>query len=601
MARRWPRSTAAIAPAPMRRGSDLELFAWRALALGRSPRPGRHAAVHHGFDDFTPLARRAETIAVRCGADVTSLPFEPGREGSARGGDSRELARGAREQALAPVDEHYASESRDALHLERLLFEEPGTACRPRFGDLPPLGRRRTRRGRAGGRAGPRAAPRRRAARRRGVVCSATGRYASLVEQVCSYGSPIPSTARCLRPHRNRPWPARPDPLCRWREAPRTCSPAHSRCSGSRDWPTAWRRRCKQGAHAAEQAWALGGERWPLDELDRLRQAQDAAAFVAELEDRLVKLVRGPQRRHVLSGPSWTRPARCARGRPHSPSCAGLGPDGARPDAARVHRVLEQLQVHLGDTPQPDRGGRFARVHPGAALRGRACACRGEPRGAPSEPFLSDDDRRRNLASGLMLPVREDRLDRERYLFYVCASRAERLLVLSSRSSDEDNPEAESFFVDDVRELFTSPPELRDRSLADVTWSPSRHPPPRSGTGAGRRRTFARPLPARSRVPRCRGPARLRDAVSAAALERFADCPVKWLVESVLDPEKLAPDSEQRCAGGTRTRCSSTPSSGYARRPAPCEPHEPGPRRAHPARGAPRAQSRLPAAQASAA
>ena len=125
------------------------------------------------------------------------------------------------------------------------------------------------------------------------------------------------------------------------------------------------------------------------------------------------------------------------------------------------------------------------------------------PRGAPSEPFLSDDDRRAIAsASGLMLPVREDRLDRERYLFYVCASRAERLLVLSSRSSDEEgNPEAESFFVDDVRELFTSPPELRDRSLADVTWSPSRHPPPRRG-----------PAPAAAGPPRGTPPGPLSSA-----------------------------------------------------------------------------------------
>ena len=58
------------------------------------------------------------------------------------------------------------------------------------------------------------------------------------------------------------------------------------------------------------------------------------------------------------------------------------------------------------------------------------------PRVASPEPFLSDDDRRAiATASGLVLPVREDRLDRERYLFYICASRAERLLVLSSRSS----------------------------------------------------------------------------------------------------------------------------------------------------------------------
>ena len=38
-------------------------------------------------------------------------------------------------------------------------------------------------------------------------------------------------------------------------------------------------------------------------------------------------------------------------------------------------------------------------------------------------------------------------------------------------------------------------------------------------------------------------------AVSAGALERFAGCPVKWLVEDVLKPEKLEPDPEQMVRG----------------------------------------------------
>ena len=37
--------------------------------------------------------------------------------------------------------------------------------------------------------------------------------------------------------------------------------------------------------------------------------------------------------------------------------------------------------------------------------------------------------------------------------------------------------------------------------------------------------------------------------VSAGALERFAGCPVKWLVEDVLKPEKLEPDPEQMVRG----------------------------------------------------
>ena len=134
---------------------------------------------------------------------------------------------------------------------------------------------------------------------------------------------------------------------------------------------------------------------------------------------------------------------------------------GTRPaDPALVLRVMEQLEVHVGETPQPDR----VQVSAPGEIRARrfeAVFCcglqEGEfPRGASPEPFLSDDDRRAiATASGLVLPVREDRLDRERYLFYVCASRAERLLVLSSRSSDEEgNPQTESYFVDDVRELL---------------------------------------------------------------------------------------------------------------------------------------------------
>jgi ATP-dependent helicase/DNAse subunit B len=40
-----------------------------------------------------------------------------------------------------------------------------------------------------------------------------------------------------------------------------------------------------------------------------------------------------------------------------------------------------------------------------------------------------------------------------------------------------------------------------------------------------------------------------RDAVSAAALENFADCPVKWLVENILRPDQLVPDPEAMVRG----------------------------------------------------
>ena len=122
------------------------------------------------------------------------------------------------------------------------------------------------------------------------------------------------------------------------------------------------------------------------------------------------------------------------------------------------------------------------------------------PGAAAPEPFLPDEVRREIAkASGLVLPMREDRLDRERYLFYVCASRAERLLVLSSRTSDEEgNPEAPSFFLDDVRVLLADAGRPV-RSLAEVTWTPEEAPTAaewdRALAARGPRRQERRPGP----------------------------------------------------------------------------------------------------------
>ena len=151
-----------------------------------------------------------------------------------------------------------------------------------------------------------------------------------------------------------------------------------------------------------------------------------------------------------------------------------------------------------------------------------------------------------------MLPVREDRLDRERYLFYICASRAERLLVLSSRSSDEEgNPQTESYFVDDVRELLTGDAEIRTRSLSEVTWRPDDAPTSaewdRALAATGPRRPVPRAEPLSSEPLLAELSA--RDAVAARALENFADCPVKWLVEDLLKPEELVPDPEAMVRG----------------------------------------------------
>jgi ATP-dependent helicase/DNAse subunit B len=557
---------------------DPELFAWRALdALRADPDAwGGSPLFVYGFDDFTPLELDAlETIAGRCGADVAvSLPFEAGRQAfRATAGIRQELlARGATELTLEPVDEHYAPGSRGALHhLERRLFEDPGERADP--------GEAISFHSAGGERAGVELA----AARilellREGiepgdiaVVFRRPSVYASLLEQVFgAYGIPFSIDRRISFGHtgvgrgllaliRCASLSGSADDLLAYLR-----TPGLLRVPGLADRLEASVR--KEGAHSARQARALWErEHFKLAELDRLENARDSAAFVAELETRLGRLFAAPHERKaaVLAGPELEG-ARALR-----EGLAALGalrdvlrsPNGGPPqrglDAARIHRLLEQLEVHVGENPQPDR----VQVATPEAIRARrfqavfVCGLQeGEfPRATGHEPFLSDEDRRAIAgASGLVLPVREDALERERYLFYVCASRAERLLVLSSRSSDEEgNPQAESFFVDDARELLAGPPETRTRSLSEVTWTSETAPTSaewdRALAAAGPRREerVAGPLSCAALLSELAA----RDAVSAGALERFADCPVKWLVEDLLRPQALQPDPEAMVRG----------------------------------------------------
>ena len=549
---------------------DEELFGWRALdALRLMPAAwGDTPLFAYGFDDFDRLQLDAlETVAAN--ADVTvSLPFEPGRRAFKAVATLHQelLALGADEQELAPVDDHYAPESRAALHhLERLLFEDlPATPIDPGSAiSFHSAG-------------GERAEVELAAARtlellREGVepgdvavVFRDPARYSSLLEQVfAAYGIPYSIDRKLPFGHTglgrgllalirsSTPAGTADDLLAYLR------TPGLLRVPGLADRLEADVR--KEGAHRAEQARALWErDHWPLEELDRLGRARDTAAFVVELEARLTRLFAAPYERSaaVLSGPELDE-ARALREAQKALGELRTVLGRQQVDSGRVLRVLEQLEVKVGERPQPDR----VQVATPEAIRARrfevvfACGLQeGEfPRGASPEPFLSDDDRSGiATASGLMLPVREDRLDRERYLFYVCASRAERLLVLSSRSSDEEgNPQAESYFVDDVRDLLGEGAVLRTRSLSDVTWTAEDAPTAaeldRAHAAAGPRRPEPAPGPLTAE-PLLEHLA-AREAVSAGALEHFADCPVKWLVEDLLKPDELEPDPEAMVRG----------------------------------------------------
>jgi ATP-dependent helicase/DNAse subunit B len=555
--------------------ADPELFAWHSLdALRLDPaRWGGTPVFVYGFDDFDQLQLDAlDTLANRCEVDVVaSLPFERGRAAfkSVATLHQELLELGARENVLPPLDDHYAPESRAALHhVERSLFEddveavEAGSAVEfhsaaGQRAEIELAGARLLDLLREGVEPGDVA-----------VVLRRPDDYASLLEQVfgaydipfsidrsvplwhTGLGRGLLALVRCaVAPD------AAAEDLLAWLR-----TPGLLRQPGLADRLEAAVRRA--GAHSAAEARALWeSEHWKLDDLDRLREAGSGAAFLVELERQLERLFAAPYRRQaaILRGPELDDPRVFVAARDALAQLRAVveADPRTRLEPERVLAVLRELRVHLGESPQPDR----VQVAKPEAIRARrfhsvfVCGLdEGEfPAGARPEPFLPDEDRRAiATASGLLLPVREDRLDRERYLFYLCCSRAERLLVLSSRSSDEEgNPQSESFFVEDVRDLLVPGAAESKRSLSDVTWRAEQAP-----TAAELERALAATGPRRSEEP----PGRLtaeavlerlaaRDGVSASALENFADCPVKWLVQNVLRPDELVPDPEQMVRG----------------------------------------------------
>lgn len=576
--RRYAREVAAIYRAYRERLDaaglvDAELVAWHAAdALRERPeRWGDTPVFAYGFDDFTPIELDAlETLAGRAGAQVVvSLPYERGRVAfKAVAPVFERLAAIADEHVELPaVADHYAEPSRAALHrLERRLYEAGGPDGRAEAGDAVRLleagGERAEvelvaaealRLVRSGTPAGEVA-----------VVFREPGRHASLVEQVFgAYGVPY-SIERWV--------PLGHTALGRGllaliRAAGRAGTAddllAYLRTPGLLELPRIADRleaeARRQGARSAREAGKLWEERrWRLHELDRLGRAEGLELLDA-VESELGRLFAAGYGRRAplfdgaeLEDPRVFEAARAALRELRALQWIAL-------DGARVHEALERVRVRLGEAPAPDR----VQVTGPEAVRARRFAAvfvcglqEGEfPRVAQREPFLPDDDRRAiAAASDLVLPVRDDELDRERHLFYVCASRAERTLLLSSRFADEEGrPQVRSFFVDEAVDLFES--GLADgvvrRTLADVAWPPELAP-----TEAEWERAMALAGPEREQPAPDGLHARevlddlgARRAFSAGALETFADCPVKWLVDRLLRPDPLEPDPEPMVRG----------------------------------------------------
>jgi ATP-dependent helicase/DNAse subunit B len=560
---------------------DAELFAWRALDALRD-RPGAWGdtpLIFYGFDDFTTLERDAiETLARVVGADVTvSLTYEPGRVAFAgRAGTFAELSQIADEvEQLPALDDWYDERARGPLHaLERGLFE-PGAAPVD-AGDAVRLlvaGGERAEVELVGatvlelladGVSGEEIA----------VVFRNPARSASLVEQVFgAYGIPhaldwrVPlshtalgrgllALARCAL----LPGEARPADLLAYLRTPGRLA----RLELADRLELTVRRRAIAGFDAARAAWEEASGGWTLREIDRLRgaAADGPGALLEALAREARSLFAAPHRAQArVLDPAEEADARALaallRALEELGELAAAAPRRAAEllEPAALLAALGELEVELGE---PAREGAVLVTDP-LAIRARrfdtviVCGLQeGEfPRPAHPEPFLSDDVRRElNAAAGLRLAPREDALGDERFVFYTTITRPQRRLILSCRDADEDgNPAQPSFFVQDVRALLHELPETH-RPLSAVTWPLQQAP-----TDAERQRAEALAGPRRQPHPIAPLSAaatallRQRDVLSAGALEKYARCPVRWLVESELQPERFEPDPEAMTRG----------------------------------------------------
>ena len=599
---RWPRIYRRYREGLERAGLvDAELFAWRALdalaaepaALGHDPGVRLRVRRLHAA-----RARRArDARRARCGADVTvSLPLRARARGVQGRGRRARAAGGAWPPSgidLEPVADHYAdARPRRAPRAgARAVRADPPGRWTP--GDAVRLHA-------AGGRA-------RRAGAGRGARCSS-----------CCARAPRPATWRwccATRPlriaggaglrrlrdpvldrplaaagaHRPRPRAARAASLRRPRgRPPRTCWPTCARPALLQQPALADRLEAevrRPGAHAPARASSGSASAGRLDELDRLAgAAHHRAATCTSSSALLERLFAAPYqrtRRRARRRPSSTTPRALRAGRTALAELRALVEHDERPrlDRRRVARHPGRAAGARGREPaaRPRAGGR-ARGDPRAALRGRVRAAGCRRASSPAARARALPARRRPpraspRRAGCVLPLREDRLDRERYLFYVCASRAERLLVLSSRYCDEEgNPRSPSFFVDDVRDA------VRRRCPRSAPLAGRRDLDARRG--ADRRRVGARAGARRAAPPRSAVPARSPRAPLLARAGRARrgvgrrPRALRRLPGEVAGggraaaPRRSSPTPSRWCAAPTRTPCSSAPTPRCARRPA---------------------------------
>ena len=561
--------------APLYAAAALDALCERPAAWGATP------VFFYGFDDLLPLQLDAVETLAATGAEVTlSLAYEPGRMAFAgRATTFAELPReGVRHVALQARAEHYEPAARDALHhLERSLFEladdqlfdpdpvDPGDAVTLMQG-----GGERAELELVAAEIARLIAEEGMAPEEIAVVLRRPRDAAALLAEVfAAFGVPVALGGGVSFGH---------TALGRGLVALLRCA----LLDGSAGDLLAWLRTPgllrkpeladrleasarQAGARTADAARALWeAEHWPLDAIDRVRDAQrrGGADLLARMTAEFAALFAAPRRRaaEVLTGPAAQDAAVLRAGRRALDQLAAIvAADRAlAPAPAELAALLDELEVPAGARPAPG----LVTVTDPLSLRARrvralfACALQEGifPAAPRAEPFFGDAEREAiAAASGLRLRRRDD-LGAERYLFYATVSRPEERLYLSWHEAGDDGEQAvPSFFISDVCDLFG--PELaerrRMRTLGEVGWPAGAAPTERE-----RRRADAAAGPRHREVPIAplRDPAlvaelRERPTWSASGIELWAGCPVKWFVERRLDPEGLEPDPELMLRG----------------------------------------------------
>jgi ATP-dependent helicase/DNAse subunit B len=565
--------------AEMRR-ADHELRVAGALdALRREPALwGSTPVLLYGFDDLTEMQMDAiETLAGAVGARVTvSLAFEPGRLVFA--------GRAAAFQRLAPLAdehlevraraEHYAPGAREALHhLERSLLcddaarVQPGEALRLLEGGS------------------PRAELELVAGEIRALLDDGVGAHeiaivhrsphtiAGLVGEVLAdYGVPHTLWRGSRFAHtaigrgllgllRLAIGGGELGDLLAWLGAPGVLEhpalldrlEARARRAGALD-----------GARA-RALWEQ--EHWPLERIDRVRDAAaaGAGALARALSNELQRLFCAPHRGTApVLGEQQLAEARALTGARRTLDELGDLARAAPELAPTPNEIVEALERLELPPPEHRHTSGVAVVDP-LSLRARrarmvfACGLQEGvfPAVGVPHPLLPEEHRRElALASGLLLRGERETLAAERYLLYALVSRPEERLTLSWHTAGEDGtPLARSLFVDDVCDLFTD--ALRERTIRRPVGA-AEWPGPGAPAGTMATRGTATEAGAAGAPPHPIDPlrhelvlGRLRERTlwSASSLEAWTSCPVKWFVERVLHPGEIDPDPEQLARG----------------------------------------------------